>query len=236
MENKQNLWIVIPAFNEEKVIGQVISDVLKVGFKNIIVVNDGSKDLTEVEAKKSGAIVVTHIINRGKGAATQTGLDTAKKLNAKFVITLDGDGQHSAKDIAPLYNELVQNPLIDVVLGSRFLVKQKIPFKKRLANLIGNYITFIFYGVLVSDSQSGFKGYNQNALRVINTTFDKYEFESEILDIIKRNNLRIKEMPVSVLYTNYSKSRYNSIVGFESQKIFNGLKMIIRMAVKSITT
>src|SRR4030042_5166562 len=93
------IFIVIPAFNEEPVIRDVITKVKKEGYSNIIVVDDGSPDSTSAQAKKAEAIVLRHILNRGKGAAIKTGMEAAKIMGADIVVTFDGDGQHDPKDI-----------------------------------------------------------------------------------------------------------------------------------------
>ena len=122
--------VVIPAFNEEKMIKKVISEVAKY-VDLIIVVDDGSEDKTyekALETKK--AIVLKHIINRGQGAALMTGIEKAKELGAQIVITFDADFQHNPKDISKFVSKIKQG--YDVVLGSRFLKKNKIPFLKKL--------------------------------------------------------------------------------------------------------
>ena len=180
-KSKKEIFIVLPAFGEGKVIGEVISNIFAEGYKNIIVVDDGSKDDTNNQAKLAGAIVIRHLINRGKGAATQTGLDAAKKLGADFVVTMDSDGQHDPKDIEVLVSALELNE-IDVALGSRLTrYSEDMPIARKSANVVGNIVTFLFYGIYVSDSQSGFRAYNRKALELIKTQFDRYEFESEVL-------------------------------------------------------
>jgi glycosyltransferase involved in cell wall biosynthesis len=144
------IFIVIPAYNEEKVIGKVIADIKKEGYRNIIVVDDGSTDKTEEVAKKKGATVLRHILNRGKGAAAKTGLEYAKSQNTDIVVTLDGDGQHNPKDIKKMIKKI--NDGYEVVLGSRFLNKKnKMPIFNRLANFFANVLVFWFmsFGQLI---------------------------------------------------------------------------------------
>jgi len=229
----KNIWIIIPAFNEAKVIREVINEVKKEGFKNIIIVDDGSIDDTYSKAKSAGCIVVKHIINRGKGAATQTGLDAAKILNAEIVVTMDGDGQHSASDIKKLIEPII-NGKCDVTLGSRLLNKKVMPVSRRFINIIGNIITYLFYGIYVTDSQSGFRAYSKKANEIINTTMDRYEFESEILQQIKTAKLKYIEVPINVKYTEYSKKKWDHIKNFPRQRLINGFKMLYRMVIRSI--
>lgn len=231
MESK--LYIIAPVFNEAKAVGYVIKDIMKNGFKNLIVVDDGSLDDTYSIAKKMGCIVLKHMINRGKGAATQTGLDAAKLLEADIVVTMDGDGQHLASDIKRLVRPIKEGRC-DVTLGSRLLKKEGMPISRRIINLLGNIVTYLFYGIYVSDSQSGFRAYSKKANEVINTKMDRYEFESEILQQIKNVGLKFIEVPINVKYTKYSKTKYNNIPDFPRQRLTNGIKMLYKMVIRSI--
>jgi len=232
--NNLKVFIVIPAFNEARMIGSVIEDIKKEGFNNIIVVDDGSKDNTYEIAKDKGVIALKHIINRGKGAATQTGLDAAKLMKADITVTIDADGQHLPSNIKTLVDPII-NDECDVSLGSRLIKNDGMPLLKHIINFVGNLITYFFYGILVTDSQSGFRAYNAKANALIETTMDRYEFESEILHQVKDHNLKYKEFPISVRYTDYSKTKYNDIKYFQAQSLFNGFNMLFKMIIKSIT-
>lgn len=234
--SSEKILIIVPAFNEAIAIGPVIDQIKGQGFKNIIVIDDGSLDNTSKIAQSKGAIILNHKINRGKGAATQTGFEAAKIMGADFVVTIDADGQHNPAEIKSLLTPLL-NDETDVTLGSRFKSNQKIPLTRRAANFVGNVLTFLFYGIYVSDSQSGFRGYNKKGLQSINTTFDRYEFESEIIDQINRNKLRYKEVPITVSYSDYSKNKWKDLEHMQvSQTLMNGFNMFIRMLIRSITT
>lgn len=225
--------IVIPAFNESQILSQVISEVKEEGFKNIIIVDDGSTDDTYHVAKDSGVTVAKHLINRGKGAATQTGLDAAKILDAEIVVTMDADGQHTAKDIKHLVKPILSDEC-DVVLGSRFLNKNDIPQKKLLFNKIANIVTYVFFGMYVNDSQSGFRAYNKKALNSIYTDMDRYEYESQILRQIKLYKLRYREIPIHVKYTQYSQEKYKNLPDFQPQNFTNGINMLTKMIIRSL--
>jgi len=219
---KKKTYIVIPAFNEEKVIGQVIDEIKKEGFKNIIVVDDGSTDNTFLVAKKKRVKVLRHIINRGKGGAVKTGLEYAKLINLDYIVTIDGDGQHNPADLKKFVDFM--NKGYDVVLGSRLLNKKnKIPLFNLIANYFANLITYLVCDIYVSDSQSGFRGYNKKALKYIETSFDQYEIETEILGEIKKRQLKYKEIPIDVFYTEYSKSKKRK------QNLINGLKTFFNL-------
>ena len=155
--NNKDIYIVIPAKDEARRIGVVLKKIKKEGYFNVIVVNDGSSDNTAEVSRKLGATVLTHIVNLGPGAATQTGMDYALRKGAKVVVTLDADDQHCPTDINSLIEEM-EKEQVDVVIGSRFLKKgNEVPQLRILFNKIGNYITAVFTGLLVTDSQSGFQ-------------------------------------------------------------------------------
>ena len=202
-----NLFIVIPAYNESTVMYGVVKKIRMRGYTHIIVVDDGSDDATRERAVRAGATVVRHSINRGKGAAVKTGIEAAKQLGAEMVVTMDGDGQHDPIDISDTVKFLGKGN--DVVIGSRFLSRQYIPFGKKIANAIANHISLILYRVRTSDSQSGFRGYGKKALDVVNTFSDRYEFDMEMFREIRRHKLKTIEIPIHVSYTPYSQNKRN---------------------------
>ena len=207
----KTLAILIPAYNEAAVIGGVIKDVqsalkpFKLD-KNVVVINDGSTDKTAEIAKQAGAQVVTHSINRGYGAALQTGIEHANRTQLDYAITFDADGQHDPKDIAKVFHKLKQG--YDIVVGSRFLMKtNQIPLFRRVILKLGNLATFIFFGIWISDSQSGFRGFNQQAIRKIKLKTNHMEVSSEFYSEVKKHRLSYIEVPISVKYTPYSLSK-----------------------------
>ncbi len=226
-------YIILPAYSEEKIIKKVISDIQREGFNDIIVVDDGSPDNTYAQAKSTGTIVLRHPINRGKGAATQTGIDAAKLLDADIIVTMDSDGQHNPKDIKKLIQPILDNNA-DVVIGSRMINNKEMPKSRIVMNKIANLITYLFFGIMVTDSQSGFRAYNKKAYNSVYTYLDRYEFESEMLGQIKNAKLRVKEIPIKVIYTDYSKSKYKHINGFSAQGLSNGIKMVARLVENSL--
>jgi len=226
-------YIILPAYSEGKIIKEVISSIKKEGFNNIIVVDDGSSDNTYQEAKSTGVITISHPINRGKGAATQTGIDAAKLLNADIIVTMDSDGQHDPKDIKKLVKPILDNKA-DVVIGSRMLNGKDMPQSRIMMNKIANIVTYIFFGIMVSDSQSGLRAYSKKAYNSVYTYMDRYEFESEMLGQIKDANLKIKEVPIKVIYTDYSKSKYKHMSKFSAQGLTNGIRMVIRLIENSL--
>lgn len=227
MGNKK-IYIILPAYCEGTVIKSVIESIKKYGYENIIVVDDGSSDNTYKESLSTKAITLRHTINRGKGAATQTGLDAAKLLDADIVVTMDSDGQHNPKDIEKLITPILQEKA-DVVLGSRMLGEKGMPKTRVFMNNIANIVTYIFFGILVSDSQSGFRAYSKKAINSVYTSMDTYEFESEMLGQIKSAKLKVIEVPIKVIYSEYSLNKYKHVVGFIAQGGLNSIKMVARL-------
>jgi glycosyltransferase involved in cell wall biosynthesis len=231
MKTDKKIYIVLPAFGEENVIQKVITAIKKEGYQNILVVDDGSKDSTYKKAKAMDIIAIRHLINRGKGAATQTGITAALLLGADIVVTMDSDGQHNPKEIKLLVEPLIKDEA-DVVIGSRMLNSENMPKARMVMNSLANIITYIFFGIYVSDSQSGFRAYTKEALEGVRTHLDRYEFESEMLGQIKKQ--RIKEVPIKVIYSDHSYNKYKGIKNFSPQGLLNGITMVIRLIENSL--
>ncbi len=218
----KNVSIVIPIYNEGGVIGDVIEEIRKHGDFSIFIIDDGSSDNTKNQVAQHNVYYLRHVINRGKGAAVKTGVMAAHRSGADVVVTMDGDGQHDPADIDTLIEPILSEGY-DVVLGSRMLNHEGMPLLKVIANKIGNVITWIFYGIYVSDSQSGFRAYSEYAAGIIDTRADKYEYDSKVIREIKRNKLKFKEVPVHVRYTKYSMTKP------QKQGFINGLKTLVRI-------
>ena len=222
-QQDSKIYIAIPAFNEGEIIDKVISKIKSVGFDNIIVIDDGSSDETFLKASEAGVVVFKHLINRGKGAAVKTGIEAAKILSADIVITMDADGQHNPADAERMI-DLIHSGY-DVVLGTRLKKGKGMPSYKILANYLGNFFTWLIYGLWVSDSQSGFRAYSKKAIYLIDTKTNRYEYDSEIIKEIKRNKLKFVEVPIEVHYTEYSMNKKHK------QNLKNGLKTLIKMII-----
>lgn len=215
--------VVVPAYNEAEVIAGVVEEIQAAGDYLVVVVDDGSKDDTFLQAQKCrSAIALRHRINRGKGAAIKTGVMAANRLGADIIVTIDGDGQHDPKDIEALIKPICEDG-IEVVLGTRAKKRGEMPFLKILANKFGNTITWLLYGMHVSDSQSGFRAYSRFAAEIIDTKADKYEYDSKVIREINSNRLSYTEVPIKVRYTEYSMGKK------QKQGFVNGIKTMIRM-------
>lgn len=224
------LVVIIPAYNESKVIAEVVHSVPRKlpGIDKIIrvVVDDNSRDDTKAVAEAAGALCIRHAMNLGAGGATITGFAVAKRLGADIVVTLDGDGQHEGTDMPNLVAPIVEGQ-VDVVLGSRLKGgNEQMPFYKVFGNNLLNIVTFLFFGLWVSDSQSGYKAFSKKALDQIELSTSGYEFCSEIIGEIKRKKLRYVEVPISTIYTDYSKAK--------GQLALNAVNIVLGLLLKKI--
>ncbi|RMF55959.1 glycosyltransferase family 2 protein [Candidatus Woesearchaeota archaeon] len=222
---KQKIFIVIPAYNEEKSVGKVIKCLQKKGYYNIIVVDDGSKDRTFEIASKAGAITLRHIINRGLGGALGTGIKAALMEGADIIVTFDADGQHDVNDIKKGVDIIEKNEA-DVVIGSRLLNPKGMPLIRRIGNWGFNVITWLLFGVWSTDSQSGLRFFSRKAAEKIRIRMNRMEASSEIIKEIGRNRLRMKEVPIKAIYTDYSMSR--------GQSSWNAFRILFKLIIRKI--
>lgn len=196
------IYCIIPAYNEEKTIVDIVEKA-KTFVDKIVIIDDCSTDKTFEMASKTEAVVLKHIINRGQGAALETGNRFALRQGADIVVHFDADGQF-------LYNEIpeILHPIkteeADIVFGSRFLGKKtKMPFfKERILFPIARTINYIL-GIRTTDPQSGFRALNRKALEKIRIVNDGSAHCSEILSKAFKLNLRIKEVPITVVYNEF---------------------------------
>lgn len=198
--NKKDVWIIIPAYNEEKNVGQVIKE-CKQYSDNIVLADDGSKDSTYKIGKKQNVHTVRHIINMGKGAALKTGCDYAYIKGAKYFIVIDADGQHKPKDIPLFLSALKDN---DIVFGSRKRNKN-MPGVLKFGNWGINKIVEFLYGVKLSDTQSGFRAFTREAYTKIRWSCKHYGMESEMIVNVGKNKLMYKEVFIDTVYLDHYK-------------------------------
>lgn len=203
--------IVIPTYNEEKVVGSIVSDAIKALKTSrysgeVVVVNDGSKDKSSAVATKNGAIVIDHIMNTGAGGATATGLSYAQQNNFDVAATMDADGQHAISDVIRGIDELIKRNE-DLLIGSRLINNKGMSKVKVIGNWGLTTITRILFGIRSTDSQSGLRIFSKKALEQLRWKTSGYEFCSEMLWRAKQLNLVIGEYPIEAIYTEYSKSK-----------------------------
>lgn len=202
-DSRDEIFVVVPAYNEEKTVSQVIEGIAKEGY-NVVLVNDGSKDDTlnlAIESKKkypNQIFIVSHVINRGLGAALKTGMETAIRKGAKYILTFDADGQHAIEDIAKVVKPL-QEGKADACIGARPL--KDMPISKSFANFVMNFLTLIFYGRNVRDSQSGLRAFTADAASKINIVSSGYAVSSEFIKEISDKKFRLEEVTITTIYT-----------------------------------
>jgi len=212
------LIAVIPAYNEESMIEEVIHSV-RPHVDEVVVVDDGSQDNTFKHAKKAQAVVTKHLINRGQGAALQTGMDLALKRGADVIVHFDSDGQHPSHQIADLVQPVRENQA-DIVMGSRFLdTTSNVPKTRRVILKLGALFTRVMSGLSITDPHSGFRALNRKAATKIRLRQDRMAHASELLQLVSRHELRHKEIPVTIRYTDYSMAK--------GQSSWNAIKIVI---------
>lgn len=195
--------IVIPAYNEEKNIAEVVKKV-KPLVDEIVVVDDGSGDQTVRAAREQGVVVLKHLINRGQGAALETGNQYALKQKAEIIVHFDADGQFLAEEIKDIVRPIKEGEA-EVVFGSRFLGKKsEIPwFKEKIIIPLAGLVNRLLINVSLSDPQSGFRALSKKAAGKIRIENDGMAHCSEILYKVFKNNFKVKEVPITVVYRGF---------------------------------
>lgn len=207
MIQKADISVVIPAYNEGQVVGQVVRSISDCGFARVIVVNDGSKDNTAEAASRAGATVLSHPINRGAGAAAQTGIAYARRQGFAYLVQIDADGQHFPSDIEAMAARMAASGC-DIVIGSRWLGRNTGAPATRVAyNRISNWFTNFFCRGCYTDSQSGMRLLNRRAIEKLHLHLDGFGYCSEMIVQAEEQRLKIEEVPIRVAYTEYSMSK-----------------------------
>lgn len=201
-------FIVIAAYNEARAIEPVVRELLSAGFPNVVVVDDGSRDATATQACAAGATVLTHLLNRGQGAALQTGITYALTNGAQYVATFDADGQHDVNDLPAMLTPIVRGE-VEICLGSRFLdtgtgTRAQMPALRRVVLLGAVLFTRLTSRVKLSDAHNGLRALSRRAAQTIDLRLDRMAHASEIVDQIRSCGLPFREVPVHIRYTDYS--------------------------------
>ncbi len=212
-------------FNEQQTIRDVLQSVCK-NYK-VVVVDDGSTDLSGKIVKEFPVFYLRHQVNLGQGAALQTGITFSLLQGAEYIVTFDADGQHSASDIDGLLTTL-RKDAADIVFGSRFLPGSysNISAGRKIAVQIARWLNFLFTGLLLSDAHNGLRAMNRKAAASIHLKEGGMAHASEILFQVKKNRLRFSEQAVAILYTDYSKSK--------GQQTSNGLRIFYNLILNKL--
>lgn len=198
------IFVVIPVFNEHAVIRSVVDELLAANYFPVVV-DDGSEQGIGEELKGRKLFYLKHDVNLGQGAALQTGIEFALSRDAEFIVTFDADGQHKVNDIGRLVDCLAESKA-DVALGSRFISSStnNIPKKRKWLLQTARYFNFLFTGLLLTDAHNGLRALTRKAATEINMEENRMAHATEFLTLIKKNKLKYVEVPVTIVYTNYS--------------------------------
>lgn len=218
-----DVWVVIPLFNEATVIGGVIEELL-VSFRNVVCIDDGSRDGSGEVASGAGAKVVRHPINLGQGAALQTGFEYALERGATYVVTFDADGQHRVIDACAML-ERARAEELAVVFGSRFLDDRTQPgLLKKIVLKTAVWVTNLTTRTKLTDAHNGLRVIREDALRMVKLRQDRMAHGTEIVVQLGRTGLPYAEQPVEVLYTDYSKAK--------GQSLLNSINILIDLVIR----
>jgi len=209
------ICFVIPAYNEEKIIWKTIKNLIKNNYKNIIVVNDWSKDntLKILEKYNDKIIILNHYKNRWQWASLETWFEYLRRYGkVKYVCSFDADGQHQIKDLEKFLKEFKEDKNLNIVLWSRFITKTNtnITFLRKIILKLWILFTFFISHIKLTDSHNGYRVMKLETLKDISITIDGMWHASEIVDIISSKKLKFKEIPVDILYTDYSIAKWQS--------------------------
>jgi len=221
------VFVVIPAFNEGAVLRSTVAGVMSFGY-TVVVVDDGSSIPAETHLGGLNAYCLCHVVNLGQGAALRTGVEFALARDAAVVVHFDADGQHSPELIERLIDPIVRGRS-EVTLGSRFLDdhdRRLVPRPKRVLLRIGAVVSWMFTGVRLSDTHNGFRAFSRNAAEKIQLRESGFAHATEILGLIRRAKLSYTEVPVTILYTDYSRAK--------GQKLSNSFNIVIDLMLRKL--
>jgi polyprenyl-phospho-N-acetylgalactosaminyl synthase len=215
----RDVWIVVPAYNEAGVIGDVIGE-LRSTFPNVVCVDDGSADDTGDIALRAGAHLVRHPVNLGQGAAIQTGVEYARdQSGARVFATFDADGQHRVTDVLAMIDRLDADPA-DIVIGTRFGEGvSRPPLLKRVVLQTAAALSPRGRRLGLTDSHNGLRVFNRTVADRLDITMNGMGHATEFIMLIDENRWRVAEQPVEVLYTEYSSAK--------GQPLLNGVNIIV---------
>lgn len=196
------ICVLIPSYNESKTIGSLVARIKAKGL-DVVVVDDGSIDRTAEIAKESGAYVLAHQHNKGKGASLKEGFRYILAHDYDAVITMDGDDQHSPSDI-PRFIDAASEPNVNMIVGNRMISSKGMPLIRWITNNLMSFLISIICQRNIRDSQCGFRLIKKEVLKELNPISSNYEIESETIIEAHHKGFKIKFIPIQTIYTEES--------------------------------
>ncbi len=220
----EDVWIIVPVFNEAPVIEGVVREVQGC-FPNVVCVDDGSHDRSVEAIKRTGAHLIRHPINLGQGAALQTGLRYAlARPGGWYFVTFDADGQHRIQDAAAMVT-VARSATTDVVLGSRFLAAgSHVPLLKRFVLRTATALSLAGRKLRLTDAHNGLRVLARPVAADLHITMNGMAHASEIVSYLAQSRWRVQEVPVTVRYTDYSRTK--------GQSLINGVNILFDLSLR----
>lgn len=210
--NPTEVFVIIPAYNEQDVITRVIRQLVPFRYK-LVVVDDGSAAELDEMLQPFPVYLLRHRVNLGQGAALQTGIEYALSKQAAYIVTFDADGQHLPSDIVKLLVPLAANKA-DITLGTRFTGgSSNISAGRKWVLKTARFVNYFFTGLLLSDAHNGLRAMTRAAASTIRIRQNGMAHATEILSEIRKKKLRYTEVPVSIRYTDYSRNKGQTVWG-----------------------
>lgn len=219
-----DVWVVVPVFNEVQVLDEVIRQVAAV-FPNVVCVDDGSSDGSAEAVLLTGAHLVRHPVNLGQGAALQTGLTYAlARPGSQYFVTFDADGQHRPEDAAAMV-AVARSGQADVVLGTRFAdAAPSVPLGKRVVLRLAAALSPAGRRLRLTDVHNGLRVFTRPVAEDLHITMNGMGHASEIVAHLAHSRWRVREVPVTIRYTEYARSKGQSLV--------NGVNILFDLSVR----
>ncbi|NDK88822.1 glycosyltransferase family 2 protein [Gordonia desulfuricans] len=209
----EDVWLVIPVYNEAQVIADVVTEAAAT-FPNIVCVDDGSRDDSAARIAGTSAHLVRHPVNLGQGAAIQTGVEYARaQPGARFFVTFDADGQHRVDDVVAMIGRLRTEP-VDIIVGTRFAEgrSESVPLVRRMALRTIVFLSPRTRRLGLTDAHNGLRAFNRTVADQLDLLMSGMSHASEFVTLIDRNGWRVAEQPVTILYTDYSRAKGQSLI------------------------
>jgi len=213
MHDGRRVLVIVPAYNEGRVITDTVERLLAAGYQ-VVVVDDGSSDET-MEVRRLPIVYLRHPVNLGQGAALQTDMTYALRAGADIAVHFDADGQHDCGQIERLIAPIVDGEA-DVVFGSRFLRQQdreQVPWKKRILLRGGILVSWAMTGMLLSDTHNGFRAMSRRALERVQLQENGFAHATEIMQRVREGGMRYVEVPITISYSAYSQQKGQRLSG-----------------------